>query len=293
MMLIGLADVLRAAGLDVLEEPGWQARGHGPMVDVLGVTCHHTANGGAPGLEPSRAVVRDGRPGLDGPLAQLLLRTDGAVRVIAAGLCYHAGVSNRPDRTNSHRIGIEAEAAGVPGTAGDWPAVQMAAYARACTALAAHYGFGLDQVLGHKETCAPAGRKSDPDFDMTAFRAAVAAVDLQEGPDMQWDDKIKLTAADAAIWGGGRKAGDEVSLSEMLRYPTLARKIEAELAAFVVASAARDAALKTALGVVATAVSAIAAGSPDAVKEAFAEGLAQLRAEVASIRVTVDPSPAP
>lgn len=182
MMLTQLADVLRAAGLVVIEEPGWKQRGHGAMVDVLGVTCHHTANGGAKGVEPSRTVVRDGRPGLKGPLAQLLLRKDGVYRVIAAGLCYHAGVSKAPQYGNAHRIGIEAEAKGVPGTVGDWPTVQMNAYHRGCKALMAHYGFSVSQVLGHKETCAPPGRKSDPDFDMNRFRINTSAVILHPKP---------------------------------------------------------------------------------------------------------------
>lgn len=229
MMLTDLADVLRNAGLEVVEEPGWKQRGHGPMTDVLGVTCHHTANGGAPGVEPSRAVVRDGRPGLDGPLAHLLLRTDGVYRVIAAGLCYHAGVSRRSDQTNSHRIGIEAEAKGVPGTATDWSAVQMDAYRRGCRALMENYGFGLEQVLGHKETCAPPRRKSDPDFDMSDFRHGVAKVNLrvQESDGMDFQDKHKLTTADVAAMGSGA-VGELRSYDEMLRFPPAVARLRRE-----------------------------------------------------------------
>lgn len=52
--------------------------------------------------------------------------------------------------------------------------------------------------------------------------------------DMEWTDKIALTETDARVWtayskatGGDAtfKAGDKVSVSDMIRYPTLARKI--------------------------------------------------------------------
>lgn len=181
MMLTDLADVLRSAGLTVTEQPGWKTRGHGQMTAVLGVTCHHTANGGAAGTAPSLGVVQNGRPGLDGPLAHLLLGKDGTWHVVAAGLCYHAGeskTSSTTHYTNGYRIGIEAEAVGIPGTKGDWPEVQMASYARGAKALMKRYGFSISQVLGHKETCAPPGRKSDPDFNMDAFRSRVASVNL-------------------------------------------------------------------------------------------------------------------
>ncbi len=40
---------------------------------------------------PSLGVIRDGRPGLKGPLSQLGLGRDGAYYVIAAGRAQHAG----------------------------------------------------------------------------------------------------------------------------------------------------------------------------------------------------------
>lgn len=183
MMLTQLARVARRTGYPVTEVPGWQTRGHGPMSDIRTVTAHHTANGGATGDYPSLRVVRDGRPGLDGPLAQYGLGRSGRIYVIAAGLCYHAGVSRSIDYTNSHAIGIEAEAVGVPGTASDWPPAQRESYRRLCKALYDEFGpVQIRDILGHKETCAPVGRKSDPDFGMAAFRDGVAAVDLSKPP---------------------------------------------------------------------------------------------------------------
>jgi hypothetical protein len=178
MWLTDLADVARSTGLPVIEVPGWRTRGHAPMTDVRTIICHHTA-GPATGNYPSLGVVRDGRSDLPGPLAQLGLARDGTVYVIAAGLCYHAGESRDPSYTNSHSIGIEAEATGIT----SWPAAQMDAYARLVRALADHYHVPLARVLGHKETCAPVGRKSDPNFDMGSFRARVTAIQEDDMPD--------------------------------------------------------------------------------------------------------------
>jgi hypothetical protein len=41
--LIWLPSVLKAAGLSVTEEPGWQMRGHGDVGAIKGVIAHHTA----------------------------------------------------------------------------------------------------------------------------------------------------------------------------------------------------------------------------------------------------------
>lgn len=168
-MLTDLADVCRAAGLKVVETKGWRSRGHGPMVDVRTIVCHHTA-GPARGNMPSLTTVITGRSDLAGPLCHLGLGRDGTVYVVAAGLAYHAGEVRDPSYGNSHAIGIEAE-----GTGHDaWPRAQMDAYARLCRALCDHYNLGADRVLGHKEVCAPVGRKSDPNFDMADLRSAIS-----------------------------------------------------------------------------------------------------------------------
>lgn len=185
MMLTDLADVLRAAGLKVQEVSGWRTRGHGTMVDVQAIICHHTA-GAKTGNYPSLGVVRDGRPGLDGPLAQLGVARDGTWLVIAAGLCWHAGVVFESWQGNSHAIGIEAEGTGVD----PWPAVQYDSYAAGVRALANHYGVPVARVLGHKEVAKPKGRKSDPNFDMSDFRTEVAKSNNQEELSMSDVQKI-------------------------------------------------------------------------------------------------------
>ena len=167
-----LASVLRQAGLPVEEVPGWESRGHGDMGDVRGVLCHHTA-GPAHGDHPSLDVVVKGRPDLQGPLAQLFLARSGTWYVVAAGKAWHAGAGSWHGMTdgNGHLVGVEAENMG---TAADpWPAEQMDSYARGVAAILAHVHASADWAAGHKEYALPPGRKTDPSFDMAAFRAKV------------------------------------------------------------------------------------------------------------------------
>ena len=103
------------------------------MSGVEGVVLHHTA-GAATGDYPSLAVVRDGRPGLPGPLAHLGLARSGTVYVIAAGLAYHAGASDWAGFVdlNATFLGIEGESVG---TRDDWTPAQRDAYPRLVAAL--------------------------------------------------------------------------------------------------------------------------------------------------------------
>lgn len=188
MYLTNLATIARNAGLAVVEQGGWQSRGHGGMTDVRAIVCHHTAGGA--GNAASLIVVRDGRSDLPGPLSHFLLAKDGTVYVVAAGLCYHAGATLASWQSNAHTIGIEAERSVADINArAPWPEQQLVAYAKLCRALSD--AFGGVPVLGHKEICSPPGRKIDPDFDMGAFRARVASAD-QEDDDVQLSDKVTL-----------------------------------------------------------------------------------------------------
>lgn len=175
-MLTDLADILRDAGLNVIEESGWKTRGHGVMASVKGILIHHTA-GPATGDFPSLRIVRDGRSDLPGPLSQLGLGRTGTWYVIAAGRSYHAG-STIDDSVfgNSNAIGIEAEATGLPATNtghAAWPEVQYQSYIQGVKALQKAYGIATARVLGHREAAVPLGRKPDPNFSMTEFRAAL------------------------------------------------------------------------------------------------------------------------
>ena len=171
--LIWMSDALEQAGLKVAPVDGWESRGLGDVGATLGVICHHTA-GPRTGNMPSLEVLIRGRPDLSGPLSQLGLGRDGTYYLIAAGRCNHAGKGSWKGITsgNTNFIGIEAEHTGQP--ADPWPAVQIDAYQRGVAAILKHAGRAPDDCAGHKEF-AP-GRKSDPTFDMAAFRERVAAI---------------------------------------------------------------------------------------------------------------------
>jgi hypothetical protein len=177
--------VLKAAGLPVIEEPGWQTCGHGDVGTIKGVICHHTA-GSPKGNAPSIGIVTNGRPDLSGPLAQLVLGRDGTFHVIAAGKCSHAGagVWQGVHNGNSEMIGIEAENTGLPND-NPWPAVQMESYAKGVAAILKHINAKPIMCVGHLEWAIPVGRKPDPAFSvgtraqrivaMEAFRRRVAS----------------------------------------------------------------------------------------------------------------------
>lgn len=167
-----LADVLRAEGLTVIEHDGWRDRGHDDFGDIRGVICHHTAGGGPRDWE----IVQYGRPDLPGPLAQLVLERDGTYRVIAAGVCWHAGRGSwtgwPTNNANYHCIGIEAVN---DGRGQQWPAVQLDAYKRGVAAILRRIGRGADDCAGHKEYSSEG--KIDPyPLDMNAFRADVQKI---------------------------------------------------------------------------------------------------------------------
>ena len=180
--LTWLPDVLKDAGLKVAVEKGWENRGLGDVGKILGVMCHHTG-GPRKGIMPSLHSLIHGRaaePGLKalaGPLCQLGLGRDGTYFVIAAGRANHAGTGNWKNLTNgnSNFIGIEAQNTGNSDDQ-PWPAVQMDAYHRGVAAILTHVKRDPIFCAGHKEYRLPRGKKTDPTFDMNAFRASVAAI---------------------------------------------------------------------------------------------------------------------
>ena len=174
--LAWLLQELQDAGLKVAPVDGWEDRGNGDVRTTVGVICHHTA-GPRNGNMPSLNTLLKGRSGLRGPLAQLGLGRDGTFYIIAAGRCNHAGQGSWQGVAtgNSSFIGIEAENTGLSDNT-PWPDVQMDAYRRGVAAILKRIGKTADFVAGHKEYALPAGRKTDPDFDMVGFRSGVAAI---------------------------------------------------------------------------------------------------------------------
>lgn len=175
--LTRLATMARRTGFPVVEVDGWKTRGHGPQPEVAGIVCHHTAGPAGGGDYPSLRVVRDGRPGLVGPLSQYGLGRNGTIYVIAAGLCWHNAPSTSAMHTNSRSIGIEAENNGTQ----PWPAVQLLAYQRLCAELCKELGLPAGRVKAHREV--NTGKPDPHSVDMDSFRAQVARL-IAGGDDM-------------------------------------------------------------------------------------------------------------
>ncbi|MFE6228895.1 N-acetylmuramoyl-L-alanine amidase [Cellulosimicrobium sp. NPDC057862] len=165
-----LPAALAARGLTVELVDGWQTRGSADF-DPEGAVCHWTA-GARTGDRPSLKVVRDGRAGLPGPLANVFLARSGVAVVVAAGRANHAGEGGWRGLTGNHSVwGTEAESAGD----GDWTDAQRWAYPRINAAFCDLSGFGPDMVCGHSEW-APDRKIDIRDWDMARMRREVAAV---------------------------------------------------------------------------------------------------------------------
>jgi hypothetical protein len=213
VLLTNLADVIREhTSLEVIEEPGWKTRGHGQFTGPLqAIIGHHTA---APASSyktnpyPSLKTVRDGRnlgrpDQLLGPLSQLGLQRDCKVRVIAAGVAWHAGATFWPWQNNWNALGIEAEHDGVSA----WPADLYKAYVELCAGLQKGYQTPHG-IWGHKEIAKPAGRKSDPNFSMSAFRLAVTRWTGNQEDDMGAVEQAALTRIETTLAAFIKSSGE-------------------------------------------------------------------------------------
>ena len=167
---VWMEDVLRPALGDRLKTlGGWQNRGHGDFKDIRGVMMHHTGNRNA-----SAESIRDGRPDLAGPLANIHIATDGTVTIVAVGVCWHAGVGSYPwlptNNANWHMIGIECAHDGNE----RWPDAQIIAMRDTCAALSLRLGTPADHVIGHKDYAGAAQGKWDPgNLDTRWFQGEV------------------------------------------------------------------------------------------------------------------------
>ncbi len=196
--LVWLPDCLNDAGLKVVEQPGWQTRGHGDMAKPVGIICHHIAGAGPKaGTMPKGdlSIVTHGRPDLSGPLCNLALGRDGTFYVVAAGRAYHAGVGSYRGIRDGNRnfIGVEAAQTGyIGGPTGElWDSREIEAYAKGCAAILDHIKQPVSMCIGHKEW-AP-NRKTDPTFNMPQFRDIVSM--FMKNPRGTWTGTIDRMAA--------------------------------------------------------------------------------------------------
>jgi len=154
------------SGLNADFYSGWETRSRstGGYDKVLGVVIHHTASN----TSPASDMKYMWQTSSDGPVGAIYLARDGKITVGAAGAtnCQGKGgpiTTSRgtcpKDEGNKYFIAIEAANNGV-GEA--WPQAQTDSYLALVNALFA--GYGLSDVYGHFDYCAPScpGRKIDP-----------------------------------------------------------------------------------------------------------------------------------
>ena len=163
--LTDLAAVVRAAGLVVQEEPGWQTRSRSSGGYNSGlpnhVMIHHTASGPSSDGQPDVNYMCYGSE--NRPVANLYLNRSGKVWIMAAGATNTNGSGSAPwggcpnDSMNTHAIGIEA---GNNGTGEPWPAAQQEAYVALVDVLCEAYGIGTGFARSHAEWSPQ--RKIDP-----------------------------------------------------------------------------------------------------------------------------------
>jgi len=286
--LTWLADVARSSGLPVVETAGWKTRGHADYIECRGVVAHHTGSG-APGNYPSLNTIISGRSDLSGPLSAYGLGRDGTVYVIAAGVCWHAGSGIEwggwmpANEGNWYAVGIEAESIG---TADDWTPAQRDAYPRLVAAILHYLGQPASRLVGHKEF-STAG-KIDPAFwDMTAFRAEVAALLESRTTDMDASTPITFPASAQAYFEDfvGAGLGEIIAKNFPLGDPK-----GAPFGAVMAYTAMRACAAANEAAAAARTVSGNA-GDVAAIREAVAGLTAAVTAIAAHVGVTIPPQP--
>ncbi len=182
MPISWLADVLRGAGVDVVEEGAWTSRSTGSSFAPIGVLWHHTAApSSAANPAPALNVCINGRPDLTGPLCHALVDYNGVFHVICGNRANHAGASGGSGPVpagdgNTLMIGWEIDYAG-DGGAGQVQEMTQAQYDASVAATAAvltRLRRDASYARGHRETSTSG--KIDPSFiDLDAMRADVAA----------------------------------------------------------------------------------------------------------------------
>jgi hypothetical protein len=189
-----LGDVLRAAGLGVVEEGDWRNRMRAGSFEPIGVLWHHTAATSSAGNPaPALAVVINGRSDLAGPLCHALVDYFGTFHLISAGRANHAGASRGSGPIpvgdgNTMLIGWEID---YNGETQAMTAAQYSASVLATAAVLRRLGRDASYARGHRETSTES--KPDPAFvNLDAMRADVAAQLTGPPPPDLLKDTMKL-----------------------------------------------------------------------------------------------------
>lgn len=212
---VWLADVLRGAGLHVVEYQGWQDRGR-PFPDLRAVVWHHDASppGDSPGVPAY--MLRESSQGRS--WAQLWVDRAGRWHVLGAGVAAHAGRVRAGMPGNGQSLGVETDH-----TTGErWPQQQLDGLRRGTAAILARLGQRADALHFHKTVCSPPGRKTDPDgLDLAAERQHVARLHAassaarRPAPEEQEDSvEVYRDGSDLVVWNllGRRRVEDAAEL---------------------------------------------------------------------------------
>ena len=291
MAITWLADVLRDAGLTVVEHAGWKTRTVGGTWSPQFGIVHATAAPSSQTDTNQIRIVRDGRSDLNGPIANACVDRAGRWHVLAAGKCNTtiAGTAGPYNgKGNTYALGVEACHNNLAGT--PWPAEQYDAYVRGWAAIAKRMGWTPDRLRGHKEHTP--GHKTDPTFDMGLFRRRVAAVLAGEDNDVGTlegtqatqlkDSHFVLTSVPTP--SGGRVPAHVALGTALAVLDKIAAKVDidpAELAA--IKESARAGAAEGAAAAADTLAAAIVARlpeagtlTPEAVEAAVKEGVREV-----------------
>ena len=221
MRVLWLAQVLRAAGVPVVEVPGWQSLGWDDW-NPSGVIFHATADK-ARTAEGDRlddpgaiGVIRNGRVGLAGPIANAYVNRQGVWYVIASGRCNTVKVGWGGPLNgwgNTRVLGVEAENdnKGEP-----WPEVQLDSLRAGFAAIMRKLDIPAARLAAHFEH--QPGDKTDPHgIKISSFRADVARIlsgasaptgdDVAQGDNI-WNllDKGKRAPGQNQTTDGGKPA---------------------------------------------------------------------------------------
>ncbi|GAA5150252.1 peptidoglycan-binding domain-containing protein [Nocardioides marinquilinus] len=206
MRISWLGDVLRGAGLSVVEEGDWLNRSAGSTFEPIGVLWHHTA---APSSSanpaPALNVCINGRSDLPGPLCHALVDYFGVFHLISANRANHAGNARASGPIpagsgNTMLVGWEIDYAG-DGGGGQVQEMTQAQYDASVTATAAvlnQLGRDASYARGHRETSTTG--KIDPSFiDLDSMRADVAAAMGGGNPNPPAGTPLKVTVGNLNV----------------------------------------------------------------------------------------------
>lgn len=183
--ILDLPAVLRRAGLEVIEHPGWRERGLDPgqRFEPDTLVWHHDAS--AVGDSPSVPQSMINRFLVGAAQFWVCAGCNGAHRVgawhiIASGRAPHAGevLPGMPDNFDS--VGVETDHT----TGEEWPAELLRSLRVGSAAIFAHWRVHPSKALHfHKSICSPPGRKVDPDgLNLSEERQRVSNLMLKPAP---------------------------------------------------------------------------------------------------------------